>query len=346
MDVHSKVTMICLLDENGRQVREREVRGNLGCLVAAVAALKRERGSLKVCYEASCGYGWLHDELVRLGCTVQVAHPGKVRMIFRAKRKNDRVDARKLATLLYLDQVPLAHVPPAERRQWRSLIEYRRRLVDRRGAAQNRLRALLRMNGVSAPRGLWTRRGQEWLAGVTLSECETIQRDLLLAEVRGLREQARQVERALNRVARREPAVGLLMTIPGVGPRTAEAVVAYIDDPTRFRHNKSVGCYFGLVPCEDTSVKSRLGHITREGPPTVRKLLTEAAWQSIRRDVGARGLLRSARATHRHRQDRDVTRPWVADLADVITVVPALGLVSDIAARPSPAGLRGKAHKI
>jgi hypothetical protein len=91
MDVHSKVTMICLLDENGRQVREREVRGNLGCLVAAMAALKRERGSLKVCYEASCGYGWLHDELVRLGCTVQVAHPGKVRMIFRAKRKNDRI---------------------------------------------------------------------------------------------------------------------------------------------------------------------------------------------------------------------------------------------------------------
>ena len=52
----------------------------------------------------------------------------------------------------------------------------------------------------------------------------------------------------------------------------------------RFRRNKSVGCYFGLVPCEDTSVKIRLGHITKDGPGLVRWLVTEAAWMAIRQD--------------------------------------------------------------
>jgi transposase len=74
-----------------------------------------------------------------------------------------------------------------------------------------------------------------------------------------------------------------------VGIRTAEALVAYIDDPARFRHNKAAGSYFGLVPCQDASAgKNRLGHITHDGPPTARRLLTQAAWQGIRRSAAIR----------------------------------------------------------
>lgn len=74
----------------------------------------------------------------------------------------------------------------------------------------------------------------------------------------------------------------LLTTIPGVGPRTAEAVCAFIDEPGRFGA-KRIGSYFGLVPRQDQSGSvNRLGHITREGPPVVRRLLIEAAWRSSR----------------------------------------------------------------
>ena len=84
--------------------------------------------------------------------------------------------------------------------------------------------------------------------------------------------------------------------IPGVGPRTAEAVVAYIDDASRFRRSKQVGSYFGLVPCQDQSANTnRLGHITREGPATVRKLLTEAGWQGIRHSPRIRGYFERVR---------------------------------------------------
>ena len=76
----------------------------------------------------------------------------------------------------------------------------------------------------------------------------------------------------------------MLRTIPGVGPRTAEAVVTYMDGPERLGHSKSPGSYFGPVPSQDASgAVNRLGHITRQGPSTVRRLLAEAAWQGIRR---------------------------------------------------------------
>ena len=97
-------------------------------------------------------------------------------------------------------------------------------------------------------------------------------------------EQVHRAEKHLEQFSATNPAVTLLMTIPGVGIRTAEAMVAYLDDPERFRNSKSVGSYFGLVPAQDQSGSlNRLGHITREGPSTVRKLLTEAAWQGVRR---------------------------------------------------------------
>src|SRR5262249_52841047 len=109
--------------------------------------------------------------------------------------------------------------------------------------------------------------------------------------------------------------IALLQTIPGVGPRTAEAFVAYIDDAKRFGRSKQVGCYFGLVPCQDQSAsKNRLGHITRDGPAIVRKMLCQAAWQGIRRSPEIAAFFE--RITNGRRERRKIalvaTAHWLA----------------------------------
>jgi len=194
--------------------------------------------------------------------------------------------------LLFLDQVPQAYVPSANLREWRSLIEFRHRLVAKRTRVKNGLRALLRGQAIEYVRGksLWTRKGRAWIAGLELpAETIALQRDLLLEELISLDRQIWRAEKALNAMAERHPGVTLLRTIPGVGVRTAEAVVAYVADPRRFSRNKAIGSYFGLVPCQDQSAgPGRFGHITREGPGTVRKLLVEATWQGIRRSTALR----------------------------------------------------------
>jgi transposase len=117
-----------------------------------------------------------------------------------------------------------------------------------------------------------------------------VEADLLLEEVETLSRQARRIEQQLNRLARRAAAVARLRTIPGVGARTAEVVAASVDDPQRFRNAKAVGRSFGLVPRQDQSGdRNRLGPITRQGAPVVRRLLAEAAGQALRRSPTVRG---------------------------------------------------------
>jgi len=287
IDVHQLVSMVCVLDEGGRKEMQFTVRGRWPKLIAA---LERVPQPFAVCFEASTGYGFLHQALSQLAARVVVAHPGQLRLIFRSKRKNDRVDAEKLAKLLFLDEVPPVYVPDLEMREWRATISLRERLVSSRSASKNRLRALLRTHGIEAPRSLWSRRGQSWLqAQKWPSEQAALRCELLADELASHNARIKRLERHLGRIAVSHPGVALLRTIPGVGIRTAEAMVAWIDQPGRFADNKRIGSYFGLVPCQDTSAgKERLGHITQQGPGLVRKLLVEAAWQAIRRSPEVR----------------------------------------------------------
>src|SRR5512140_431304 len=150
LDFHQRSSSICILDENGKTVKELQIRG---AWPEVIAFLKQLKHTFAICYEASCGYGHLYDQLKRIARHVVVAHPGQLRLIFRSKRKNDRVDARKLAMLLLMDQVPQVHVPSVEVRSWRSFIEFRRREVGKRTKVKNSLRSLLRGHGLLLPRG-------------------------------------------------------------------------------------------------------------------------------------------------------------------------------------------------
>jgi transposase len=81
----------------------------------------------------------------------------------------------------------------------------------------------------------------------------------------------------------------LLESIPGVGPRTAEAVAAHLGDAQRFATAKQVGAYAGLVPRQyQSGVTDRKGRITRRGPGVLRKLLVECAWCMLRSNPWAR----------------------------------------------------------
>jgi len=284
MDWHSRQTDLTIRDGNGRKRLHRHVRGGID---AVIAELRKIREPFSVTFEASTGYGHVYDELARVAHTVRVAHPGHLRLIFRAKHKHDRVDSDKMSKLDYLDEVPQVHVPRHDVRAWRRLIAYRNRMVGDRTATKCRVRAFLRSLGIEAPKGLWTKAGIEWFRGLEFAdEFDALMRDEHVERLAHQEALIRRVTKVLDARARTHPAVGLLMTIPGVGARTAEAIVAWIDDIKRFSSVRKVADYFGLTPCLDQSAGSaRYGHITREGPSVVRRLVVEAAHQGARRSA-------------------------------------------------------------
>ena len=295
LDIHDKRIAICVLNEAGQVARRAQVR----TIDEMMRILESLPDRFEVCYEASCGYGHYHDLLRPIAARVTVAHPGRLRLIFRSKDKNDRKDAERLAKLLYLGEAPAVHVPSAEVRTWRELITCRGRVIAKRTRAKNSVRTLLRGAGVVPPRrpALWTKKGLEWLRRLELpTTSQQLRRDLLLEEIESLTNQVRRIEHELNHQAGRSPGVARLRSIPGVGARTAEAVVAFIDNPDRFANAKAVGRYFGWVPSQDQSGdRNRLGHITREGPAVVRQLLAEATWQALRRSPRVRAYFERVR---------------------------------------------------
>lgn len=281
LDVHSRQSSLCILNSAGGTVNQIQVKGSRSQVVDRLRQLDQP---FSICYEASCGYGHLYEALRPLAHHVAVAHPAKLRLIYRDKRKNDRVDAQKLAKLLLLDMVPSVHVPHVDVRAWRSLIVLRQRVMSQVVRCKNQIRAVLRENDIAGAKWLWSKKQIAWLESLELHPVAKLRLELAVEEFKSLAQKIKRLEDELQRYADRHPAVTLLMTIPGVGIRTAETFVAWVDDITRFRRTRQLGAYFGLVPCQDASAdKNRLGHITRDGPPVMRKLITEAAWTAIKK---------------------------------------------------------------
>ena len=96
-------------------------------------------------------------------------------------------------------------------------------------------------------------------------------------------EQLRQLEWKLDRIGKADERVQRVKTIPGVGPRLSEALVAIIDDPHRLKRAKDVGPYVGLTPKQHQSGETdRPGRITKHGSKVLRSLLVEASWIGLR----------------------------------------------------------------
>ena len=261
-----------------------------------------------VVIEACAQSGWVHDLCVRLGVPCKIANTAAEAWKFKhVKRKTDKDDALRLAELEALGKLPSVTLPPPRTRQWRMLIATRQALIGRRVAVQNQIRAYLLGQGLPAPRGhrAWTELGLQGIEQFTrpLAECavEELWRGMLhvaLKEYRDLLALTAEVEAKLNALGESHAAVQLLQTIPGVGPRTAETVAAYIgDDPERFKNGKQVSAYSGMVPRQyQSGEQDRRGRITRRGPRLLRTMLVECAWCLLRYNPWARAVYQ--RLTH------------------------------------------------
>jgi transposase len=264
------------------------------------ALLGRHPGAVVV-VEACANAGWVHDRAVAAGHEVKVANTAAESWKFtHLKRKTDHDDAKRLAELEAIGQLPTVALPDPATRQRRMLIAFRQELVGRRVACQNRIRALFAGQGLPAPRGAraWTATGVKGIEAQAkvLAECgpDELWRGMLhlaVAEYRALADRIAQAEGRLDGLSAGDDATRLLETIPGVGPRTAEAVAAHLGDPHRFASAKQVGAYAGLVPTQyQSGVTDRKGRITRRGPGVLRKLLVECAWCMLRYNPWARAV--------------------------------------------------------
>ena len=214
LDVHSRQSSLCILNSAGGTVNQFHLKGSRSAVIDRLRLLDQP---FSICYEASCGYGHLYEQLRPLAAHVAVAHPGKLRLIYKSKRKNDRVDAQMLAKLLLLDMVPPVHVPHVDVRAWRSLIILRQRVMAQVVRAKNQIRGVLRENDITGPKWLWSKKQLAWLESLELHPVARLRLDLAIEEFKSLDQKIKRLEAELQKYADRHPAVKLLMTIPRRG---------------------------------------------------------------------------------------------------------------------------------
>ena len=264
--------------------------------------------------EACSICGWISDVAESLAIEVRVANThGEAWKWKKVKRKTDRDDAHKLARLAATDQLPLVHVPPLTMRQHRSLIKYRHALIDRRTGIKNTIRSLLDAQGLPLPgrsRG-WTIASINELKKLSrpLHECDMHnlwrgQLDSELTMLQAVSALIKEADKKLDAIAAKNERVARLRTIPQVGARLAELVVAMIDDPHRFKNARQVSAYAGLVPKQYQSGQmNRLGRITGQGPGLLRRVLVQVAW-GLQRRTDTRGHAVFERLCHGQRTRR------------------------------------------
>lgn len=294
MDLGKNKTVVCDYDSDSGRYTFKTIRTRPQVMHDFLV----EREPDRVVIETGPVSGWVYDLARALEIEVQVAntnHP-----IWRWQlnpKKTDRSDALKLAQLSAMGQLPVVHMPSKAVRQWRSLIEYRKSLRDRRTAIKNSIRSILTREGIEWKSGKsgWTQKALAYLRTMASSEEEnegslwrmqlSVELDLFLAVEQALGE----VTAKLDAMGKAHEPVRLLQKVPGVGPRLSEAVVASLDTPQRFQTGKQVGSYVGLAPRQyQSGEQDRKGRISGHGNSTLRSLLVEVSWLMLRWNDWAR----------------------------------------------------------
>lgn len=246
-----------------------------------------------VLFEVGNQAGWVADMLRAMGLDFKVANTNDPAWKWTNNPvKSDKKDALRLAMMYHQGFFPQVHIPRKAVRQKRMLITHRQALVNRLTQIKNSIRAILCTMAIDLPAGRrgWTKKQLKQLSeharplALIDNPCD-LWRGQLHVELQlyaAVKQQVEDVTTKLDTLNKDQAAVNLLQTVPGVGPRTAEALVAVIDDPHRFKSCRQVCNYVGFTPRRyQSGSMDRTGRISKRGNPLLRMLLVQASWASL-----------------------------------------------------------------
>ncbi len=287
LDVHKKTISYCVKDRSGQIHAEGAIPATRADLDLWMKTLPRP---WTAAMEATLFTGWIYDHLLPHAAALKVAHPLMLRAIAAAKKKNDRIDANKIADGLRCDFLPECYMASTEIRERRRTLRYRNLLVRQAVQLKNKISGLLMEAGVSYNKQKLHKVGyfRELLAtnqeiGEGLRPLLRICRETLVR----LQKTESALVRSLEHDVLLAERVERLMTIPAVGPITALTWVLEIGDVKRFSSIKKAISYCGLCGAEKSSANmSKRTPLSKQRNKHLQSVLIEAAKLAPRRSSG------------------------------------------------------------
>jgi transposase len=244
LDVHQATISVAVLDHTGKLVMECILETQAATILEFFAGL---RGTLSVTFEEGTWAAWLYDLLKPHVYKVVVCNPRK-NALLKDGNKSDRIDARKLAELLRLDNLKPVYHGETSVRMLRELARSYLTIVKDLTRVMNRLKALYRSWAIAcAGRDVYyTRHRSQWLAKIREAGVRRRAEQLYqqLDMLQHLRQQSR---RELLAESRKHGITAKLRQIPSLGPIRSALAVALIQTPQRFRSKRQLWAYSGLA---------------------------------------------------------------------------------------------------
>jgi transposase len=278
LDVSLRSVHICVIDTDGKIKAETKLPSEVEDILAYLECLELEIAA--VGFEAGTLTQYLSYGLTAAGYEVICMEARQVKAVLSAMRnKTDKHDARGIAHILRSGWYSEVHVKSLESHHIRALLSSRKAVLTKCVDLENEIRGLFKIFGIKLP----PRLGHGSFDGAvreTIEADETLSHALLpLLDVRlELYRAFRELDNRTRKLAHSDEVCRRLMTAPGVGFITALTFKAAVDDPTRFRHSRTVAAHFGLTPRRFQSGELDIeGHISRCGDRDVRSALYVAA---------------------------------------------------------------------
>lgn len=285
VDYHKAFSYCTMMDERGKVVKQgRMENSSFGVKEFVKDANTGIIGVMEATRNWTLMYDWLEEEIEE----VKLAHPLKVKAIAEAKIKTDKIDSGTLAHLLRCDLLPESYVPTREARYVRQVLRQRIFFVRVQTMLKNRIKGIIDKHpeiGTPPVDELFGVKGLSWIKAVNLPEIDKkiIESDMELFE--SVKERISKSNQLIEELGKDDTRVKYLMSIPGIGKFFALLICHEIDDINRFRDDRKLHAYAGLVPSTYASGNRVMhGHITKQGNKWIRWAMVEAVWPAIRKD--------------------------------------------------------------
>ena len=326
LDIAKNVFQVHGVDAEGQLVLRKKLRR--GQMLKFFAVLEPCLVGLEACGSA---HYWAR-ELAALGHEARLVPPSYVKAYVK-RGKSDVIDAEAICEAVTRPSMRL--VPVKSAAQQATMVSHRLHdmLIRQRTMLINLLRGQMAEFGLVAPKGS---QGVAKLVAIVNDAAETrlpaparAMLEELAATLEALKRRIDSIEKAIVAAVRRDPVARRLMTIPGVGPITASAMVAMVGDPCQFRNGRHFAAWLGLVPKQNgTGGKMRLGRISKMGDRYLRKLLVLGATSGLgRARAGRDPMARWTRRLKQRRAPRLVSVALANKMARIVWAVMAHGEV-------------------
>ncbi len=280
IDLAKQVLHVVAMDDTGTIVwRKRVARSGLRPLIAQLAPMVI---GMEACGGAHYGARRFREH----GHVVKLMAPQFVKPYVKSN-KHDMADAEAIGEAVTRPTMRFVPIKELAQQDFQALHRVRERLVKARTALINEMRGLLSEYGIVLPQG-----GTKFRPGL-LPTLEQEQGKLtargraifehLYAEWRALEERLAYDNEQLEAICQAHPVCQRLLTIPGIGPLTATALVAAVNDATHFKNGRQLAAWLGLVPRQhSTGGQPHLLGISTRGDCYLRKLLVHGARATLR----------------------------------------------------------------